>query len=240
MNSHTPPFDSLAVRRAVNHAISRPALARLYGGFMRPTENILPSGYPQYRRLRLYPHDVVRARRLVVSAGASGARVTVWTAAVPEMRKAAEYLADVLDQIGLRAKVAVVAPALYGTVVSRQSTHAQIGLSNWYPDYPHPADWFGALIDGTRITATHNTNLANADDGLLNTMIHELEAEPRLTGDVNRRWARVDRRVLELAFVAPYGNRLTTYFFGPRVDMRCYAEHTLLYGFLFGRACVSH
>jgi hypothetical protein len=45
--------------------------------------------------------------------------------------------------------------------------------------------------------------------------------------------------VLELAFVAPYGNLLTTYFFGPRVDMRCYAEHTLLYGFLFGRACVS-
>jgi hypothetical protein len=55
---------------------------------------------------------------------------------------------------------------------------------------------------------------------------------------VNERWSAVDRRVAELAFVAPYANRQSTFFFGPRIDMRCFAEHTLLYGYLFGRACV--
>jgi peptide/nickel transport system substrate-binding protein len=238
LNDRVAPFDSLAVRRAVNYAISRPALARLVGGLVRPTENVLPPGYPQYRRLWPYPHDLRRARQLVEAAGARGTHVSVWTASVPEMERAAVYLVEVLNEIGLRASLKAVAPAVYASAVSRQSTQAQIGVSNWYPDYPHPADWFGALFDGSRITATHNTNLSNANDPQLNRTIHELESEPRLTPDVNERWSAVDRRVAELAFVAPYANRQSTFFFGPRIDMRCFAEHTLLYGYLFGQACV--
>ena len=38
MNTLTPPFDKVEVRRAVNHAIDRNALARLYGGLATPTE----------------------------------------------------------------------------------------------------------------------------------------------------------------------------------------------------------
>ena len=55
MNNRTPPFDKLAVRQAVNYAIDRNALVRLYGGLATPTENMLPPTYPQYKKHSMYP-----------------------------------------------------------------------------------------------------------------------------------------------------------------------------------------
>ena len=42
MNERKPPFDKLAVRQAVNYAIDRTALVKIFGGQGTPTENILP------------------------------------------------------------------------------------------------------------------------------------------------------------------------------------------------------
>ena len=44
MNSKKPPFDKLAVRQAVNYAVDRTALVKIFGGQGTPTENILPPG----------------------------------------------------------------------------------------------------------------------------------------------------------------------------------------------------
>jgi peptide/nickel transport system substrate-binding protein len=237
LNTRTPPFDRLGVRRAVNYAIDRAALVQLAGGLGRPTENVLPPGYPQFRRHRLYPHALAKARRLVGDSGSLGAHVTVWGPDFSPAREQVEYLADVLNRIGLRARVQLLAPAIYFTAVSNQRTHAQIGWTNWFPDYPHPADWFDALFHGTRITAAHNTNLSNADVPQINGEIEALVREPHLTADVNRRWSRLDRMVLEQALIAPFMNGVLTEFFGPAIDMRCYAAHEAAYVVLWARAC---
>src|SRR5262245_22061357 len=50
MNNRTPPFDKLAVRKAVNYAIDRNALVRLYGGLATPTQNVLSPTYPQFKK----------------------------------------------------------------------------------------------------------------------------------------------------------------------------------------------
>ena len=73
MNNRLPPFDKLAVRQAVNYAIDRNALVRLYGGLATPTENILPPTYPQYKKHTLYPLNVAKAKQLI-EAPASRAR----------------------------------------------------------------------------------------------------------------------------------------------------------------------
>ena len=62
MNTHVAPFDKLAVRRAVNYAISRKWLVHLAGGLAHATENILPPGYPSYRRAHALPRTT-SARR---------------------------------------------------------------------------------------------------------------------------------------------------------------------------------
>ena len=45
MNERKSPFDKLAVRQAVNYAIDRSALVKLFGGQGTPTENIIPPGF---------------------------------------------------------------------------------------------------------------------------------------------------------------------------------------------------
>jgi peptide/nickel transport system substrate-binding protein len=237
MNTRTPPFDKLAVRQAVNYAIDRRRLAALFGGLARPTENVLPPTYPAYRKLSLYPLDVGRARRLVRQAGASRARVTVWASDRTTSQPHGAYLVQVLRSIGLDARLKVVPQAVYWTTIGNQRTRAQIGMANWFQDYPHPLDWFDLLLNGRRITPLNNQNYANANVPALNRRIEELKRRPTLTDAENAAWARVDRMVLEQALWAPFANREFVDFFAADVDVRrCYVNH-VLFEFDFAQIC---
>ena len=237
MNTRTPPFDKLAVRRAVNYAIDRRRLTALFGGLARPTQNVLPPTYPAYRKLELYPHDVGRARRLIRQAGAARARVTVWASDRTTSQPHAAYLVRVLNSIGLRAALKVVPQAVYWTTIGNQQNRPQIGMANWFQDYPHPLDWFDVLLNGRRITQTNNQNYANANMPALNRRIEELKREPVLTDAVNAQWAQVDRMVLDQALWAPFANREFVDFFAADMDVRrCYVNH-VLFEFDLGRIC---
>ena len=236
MNTRLAPFDRLAVRKAVNYAIDRTTLVRLYGGLAQPTQNVLPPAYPQYQRLDLYAHDVSKAKRLVRQAGATGAAVTVWGSEDAQSRKAVSYLARVLRSIGLDAKPKIVSAVVYWTTIGNRATKAQIGFADWFQDYPHPLDWFDVLLNGDRITATRNRNYSNADVREINEKIDELRARPELDDEVNAQWAEVDRMVMEKALWAPYVNRSFTDFLGQDVDTRCYVNH-VLYQFDLSQIC---
>ena len=54
MNTRVQPFDKLEVRQAVNYAVDRDAVVRLYGGLATTTENVLPPTYPQYEKISMY------------------------------------------------------------------------------------------------------------------------------------------------------------------------------------------
>jgi peptide/nickel transport system substrate-binding protein len=238
MNTRREPFDKLEVRQAVNYAIERDALVRLYGGLATPTENILPPTYPSYRKLTLYPHDVARAKQLIQQAGAQGTRVTVWGFPGQLGRPPAEYLADVLNKIGLKADLKIISGSIYFTTIGNQATKAQIGVAGWNQDYPHPLDWFDVLLNGERITQTHNNNYSNANVAAINEKIDQLKRDPTLTAGVNAEWANVDKMVMQHALWAPFVNPEFTDFFSDRVDMRCYVNH-VLYRFDWYRICVK-
>jgi peptide/nickel transport system substrate-binding protein len=236
MNTREKPFDNLKVRQAVNYAINREALVRIYGGLAQPTENVLPPTYPQYKKLNMYPYDLAKAKKLIQQSGEAGAQVTVWNHDRGTDPKATAYLTDVLNSIGLKAKEKVINSAVYWTTVGNQATHAQIGFADWFQDYPHPLDWFDVLLNGDRITQTHNNNYANFDDKAVNAKIASLKKEPSLTDSVNTDWASVDKMVDEQAPWAPFMNRQFTDFFNADMDLSCYVNH-VLYLFDFSSIC---
>jgi peptide/nickel transport system substrate-binding protein len=238
LNTRTPPFDKLAVRQAVNYAIDRDALVRLYGGLATATENILPPTYPQYKKHDLYPHDVAKAKQMIKSAGVAGTSVTVWGSNRETSKKPVAYLADVLNTIGLKAKLKIIDASIYWTTIGNQKTAAQIGFADWFQDYPHPLDWFDVLLNGTRITPTHNNNYSNFNDSDVNSKIAALKKEPTLTDAVNAKWADLDNEIMQKAGWAPYVNRQFTDFFGKNVDESCYLNH-VLYQFDFSRICMK-
>jgi peptide/nickel transport system substrate-binding protein len=238
MNTRLAPFDKLKVRQAVNYGIDRNALVRLYGGLATPTENILPPTYPQYKKHNLYPHDLAKAKQLIQQAGAKGVAVTVWTSNRDTAKKPAAYLQDVLNQIGLKASLKVIDASIYWTTIGNQATKASVGFADWFQDYPHPLDWFDVLLNGERITQTHNNNYSNYDNKSVNATIDKLKTEPELTDAVNQQWAQVDDTIMKDAGWAPYVNRQFTDFFSSKVDTGCYINH-VLYQFDFSRICMK-
>jgi peptide/nickel transport system substrate-binding protein len=238
MNNKLAPFNNLKVRQAVNYGIDRNALVRLYGGLATPTENVLPPTYPQYKKHNLYPHDLAKAKQLIQQAGAKGAAVTVWTSNRDTAKKPAAYLQDVLNQMGFKAKLKVIDASIYWTTVGNQATKAQIGFADWFQDYPHPLDWFDVLLNGERITQTHNNNYSNFNNANVNSTIDKLKTEPTLSDAVNQQWAQLDNTVMQNAAWAPYVNRQFTDFFSSKVDTNCYINH-VLYQFDFSRICMK-
>ena len=238
MNTRAAPFDNLKVRQAVNYAINREALVRIYGGLATPTENVLPPTYPQYKKLNLYPYNLAKAKSLIKAAGATGANVTIWTDDNESRRapEAGQYLQGVLKSIGLNATLKEVHAAVYWTTIGNQATKAQIGFADWFQDYPHPLDWFDVLLNGQRITQTHNNNYANFNDSAVNAKIDALKKQPVLTSSVNSQWAGVDKAVMAQAAWAPYINQQGIDTFNSDIDLSCYVFH-VNYQFDFATIC---
>ena len=115
--------------------------------------------------------------------GRQGAAVTIWGSNNESRRspEATAYLQQVLNSIGLKAKLKIINAAVYWTTIGNQATKAQIGFADWFQDYPHPLDWFDVLLNGERITQTHNNNYADFNDAAVNAKIDALKKQPALT-----------------------------------------------------------
>jgi peptide/nickel transport system substrate-binding protein len=228
MNSRVAPFNNLKARQAVNYAIDRNAMVQLFGGLGRATQNFLPPTYPQYKKINVYTHDLAKAKQLVKESGTAGMKVTVWGLNESPSQQTIEYVADVLTKIGWKATPKALAHDVYFTTIGNQATKAQIMYTNWYQDYPHPLDWFDVLLNGNRITQTHNNNVGNADFPAANATIERLKKEPKLNDQINQEWAQLDRDyIVKYSAVAPYLNIVGTDFFSKAVDLSCYYNHVL-------------
>jgi peptide/nickel transport system substrate-binding protein len=235
MNIKEAPFNKLKVRQAVNYAIDRGALQRIvWGGLGRPTQNVLPPTYPSYRKLKLYGHNVSKAKQLITQAGAKGAKVTVWTRQVSDAVDAATYYTSVLNNIGLNASLNTLPRTTYYTTIGNVNTHAQTGWARWLEDYPHPSDWFDVLLNGNRITDTDNNNYAWYSNKSTNSQIEALNRAPVLTPAVNARWAKVEKQIMQQAPWAPWSNRVFPEFFSKK--MGC-IHNQRLFGIDLMRLC---
>jgi peptide/nickel transport system substrate-binding protein len=227
LNVRTPPFDDPLVRQAANYAIDKPGLARLYAGEMEPGCSYLPPEMPGYDRgLDVEdcpwgnpnePPNLERARELIKQAGAEGADVTVWGNSLDVTGRATQAYADMLNEVGLDAKPKIVDPAVYGQTVGSQRTRAQTGWTNWFQDFPHPAN-FMFPVDGAAIQPTNNQNLGNTDVPEVTQGIAELSKEPKLTDEVVDQWSELNAELVEGAWVAPFGHRKISTFLSERMD----------------------
>jgi peptide/nickel transport system substrate-binding protein len=205
MNTEQPPFDDVRVRRAVNYALDPAALERIYAGTLKRTQQVLPSQMPGYRQFELYPHDLERAKALVRRADPPDREVTIWTNNLTPNDEAGEYYQQVLNEIGLDAKLKTVDAANYFTVIGNASTpDLDTGWANWFLDYPHPSDYFQPQLSSESIASVGNTNWARFGDARIDAQINRLERR-QLGPRQEAEYAALDREVMEQAPWAPFG-----------------------------------
>jgi peptide/nickel transport system substrate-binding protein len=219
MNTRKPPFDKLAVRQAVNYAIDRNALVKIFGGQGIPSETVLPPGFgSSYQEHHLYPHDVAKAKQLIQRAGATGASVQIWTTNADPAPKAAQYLASVLNQIGLNVTgVKAVDDSVYWDTLLTQSGDPQIAFNHFDQDFPEGEDFIDTTLNGEHIVNIGNNDVSNTDDPTLNAMIDRTKLMP-LGAARNAQWAKIDAYFMQHdAGWAPFLHLEQATFVSPRL-----------------------
>jgi peptide/nickel transport system substrate-binding protein len=228
MNNQVAPFNDVRVRQAVNYAIDPEALNRVFGGRMRPTQQILPPGMPGHQEYKLYPGpDMDKAKQLIAEANPADRDITVWTNDEPDRKRIGEYYHDVLDQLGFNATLKVIAGDVYFTTIGNQSTpDLDTGFGNWFQDFPHPDDFFRPLLNGASILPTNGNNFSRANQPELDAKMNQLLTQ-QLSDDTEQQYAALDRAYMEQAVWAPYGNEEFTTFMSERMDFDRSRHHLL-------------
>jgi YVTN family beta-propeller protein len=160
LNTHRPLFANERLRRAVNYAIDRTALARLGDEYEplpeHPTDHYLPPGVPGYSNVRIYPltPDLAKARQLAKRPASTTAML--YTCDAPPCGQQAQIVKTDLAAIGIRVEVKTFPDA---TLLAKYITPGEpfdIGWLGWLPDYPDPDAVLNTLLETGAVLPTFN------------------------------------------------------------------------------------
>jgi ABC-type transport system substrate-binding protein len=231
MNNARPPFNNLALRKAVNWAIDRPAQVRLLGAFAgKRTDQILVPGIPGYKPFNVYSikgADVAKAKQVGGAAIASAPPIDfVHTTSTTSTNRAqvAEYN---LRQVGFTVKDdPTPATTFYQVVGKRGSTYNMTSNGGWCADYFDPYDYPNVLFDGRTIQPNNNVFYSYFDNATWNKQI---DAAALLSGQARANaYAKLDQELMvDYAPVVPYLVETAHFFTSARL-------HNWIYSTYFG------
>ena len=211
MNNDVPPFNNVKVRQAVNYAIDRNAILRVWGGRSQGqvTDQILPPTMGAYHDAQIYPAngDVAKAKQLLASAGLKlPISTTLRTRSdAPGFLEMAQAVQSELKSIGFNVTIKSAPDSVNGGVISTRANKVPMGINNWTQDYPDGDDFFGPLLDGRRITPTNNNNYAAFSNKGVEKAIDRIN--PMVGGARDRAWEALDVQTMRnLAPWAPLNN----------------------------------
>jgi YVTN family beta-propeller protein len=234
MNTSRSLFANADLRKAVNYALDRRAIARLNGdhGFsVKPTDQFLEAGNPGFRATHIYPltPDLARAKRL---ARGHGGRAVLYVCA--GCRAYGQLLQAELKPIGIDVKIVEVPGSTPDYRSGIRGEPFDLAVSDWFPVYTDPANTINYFFDGRSIRARGNSNRSYFNEPVYN---HKLAAAAALTGQ--RRYAAYAALEADLlknaAPAAPLLNRQQQEFFSARVGCQVYEP---IYGIDLAALCL--
>jgi YVTN family beta-propeller protein len=219
LNTHTPPFTDVRVRRALNYAVDRGIVARLAGSEAQPSCQFLTPYIPGYKRYcpyTLHPSsggawrtpDMAKAQRLISASHTRGTPITIWNLGLSGNATAiGRYVVSLLDRLGYRARQRDLTsdPTAAGRFADSR-TKAQLALIGYFPNYPAASEyikWFLSCENFVPHSAS-NSNWPEFCDPHLESMIHRaLAAQASTSPAAEATWAEADRHVTDQAVMVP-------------------------------------
>ena len=231
MNTRLPPFNNLKARQAVNFAIDRAALVKIYGGtnLATPTCQVLPmqfSGYEPYCPYTKNPGtkwtapDMAKAKALVKESGTAGQKVTLITEDTAVGRQIGTYLQSVLNDLGYDTAIKVLSQTVEFTYIQNTNNKVQIAYTTWYQDYPAASNFLNVLFScaSFREGSDASVNISGlCDKGLDADMAQAMTTGVTDPVAAAKQWAAIDRKVTDLAPVAVMFNPKQLDFVSKRV-----------------------
>ena len=185
MNVTRKPFDDRRVRQALNYALDKGHTVKLLNHAAVPSHGVLPPGLlGRDDTLVPYPHDPVKARKLLAEAGvAPGTELTYVTQNDEQAETLAASLKGDLEEVGIIVHVQLVSFATLSTI-SGSVTGPDFSMTSWVGDYPDPTNFLDVRFHSRAIAdenATNDTRYANPElDALLDAARGELDPAKRI------------------------------------------------------------
>jgi peptide/nickel transport system substrate-binding protein len=218
LNTTGTAFSSVAVRKAVNYAIDRSALLRVFGfAGGRTTNAILPAslsgGVAVANPYPLKGADLAKAKQLL--GGHTCGNVNLWYQTGPVGTPQSGIFSYNLKQLGCNVTTKPFQGYAMYTAAGVKGAPFDAAMSGWYQDYADGYDFFHILLDGRAIASSNNNNLAYFNEPSLNTKI---DAANELSGPTrSQSWGKLDNSTMtDYAPWAPMDNRNVRDFVGPK------------------------
>ena len=186
MNTSRGIFRDARLRRAVNYALDRSALAAQLGPLLGgPSDQYLPLGMPGSRDAHIYPLTRPNFTRAKTLARGRGGRAMLLTCNLPGCLARAEIIRRSLAPLGIHVTVNSDFP-VGAAVVATSKRGANFDLFPFMStaDLPDPGRFLRSLFDGSLLRATGNTNVSYFDDAGVNARLARAD---RLSGRARER-----------------------------------------------------
>ena len=213
LNVRVPPFDNVKVRQALNYATDRRAIQTIWGGpkLAAITCQVLPPNFPGYKPYCPYTArpgstwsapDMAKAKALVAASGTQGQKVTLILTPDSQTKSIGAYYVSLLDQLGYKADIKILASAVQYPFVENSKNKVQISFSYWRPDYAAPSNFLDVAFGcaGFHPNSSASPNLPEYCDPATDKLV-KAALKKQLTNvkAANVLWAAIDRRVTDAA-----------------------------------------
>jgi peptide/nickel transport system substrate-binding protein len=197
-NHDRPAFKGLGqipLKKAINHALDRPALVRALGYLAgRRTDQMLSPVLGRdadvYSLKRAEP---ATARRWFSRARLKPTTLVLYSWNTPNGIAAAQVFAFDLKQIGVDVEVKYFAPQVAAEKAATRGEPYDVVFIGWSVDYADPAGFFVPLLGGDAAPGG-NTSVANFHDP---AVVARIAAANRLTGEARRdAWGALDAALM--------------------------------------------
>ena len=213
LNLRSPQLDDIRVRRAINKAIDRVAIAEdLYRGTLQPPRGILPHGMPGFLEnicVGVCDFAPDAARAIVAKVKPKDRRLTLEFSGLQPHPGVARMIKGDLESVGFEVRIQNYPFPAYLKRL-RTGRHAMFRLG-WIAEFPTPDAYLTPLFDGES---------PDNHSGLRSSAVDRLIEKARSTRSDAKRvqvYIRAEKAILRSLPIAPIGSFLTHWAVQPRV-----------------------
>jgi ABC-type transport system substrate-binding protein len=238
---------NLKVRQAIEYAINKDALTKIYGGrdLNVPLSTVLPPGSAGYQKSDLYPTpnyqgDAAKCKALLTEGlkevGVPSLTLTYVYRNSSNHPKVTVSVANDLKACGIQTKLQSTTPDdFYGKFLSSEAASKEgkwdIAGPGWSADWPgnNPRTYFVPLFDG-RTCGEGSTNYGCYNSPITNGLIDKALAS-KTQQEAAGYWTQADQQVMKDAAFVPFMQQLTPLTHSSRVHNALYLATSQLYDF---------
>jgi peptide/nickel transport system substrate-binding protein len=235
LNTRIPPFNNLKARQAVNFAVDRNAVVKLWGGpgIASPTCQIVPAsmpgGSPPYCPYtsgsttsgHYTGPDLAKAKQLIQESGTTGDAVKLLTETVSPVNQIGQYIQTVLTSLGYKVTLHQLAHGPYFTTSADSSQNVNAGWGDWFPDYPVASNFINVLesCPSVRLNTTANNNASLYCNKTIQKQIDAALATEAKSGasSASTQWNAIDKAVTNDAPHVDMFNSKNVYYVSTRL-----------------------